>query len=94
MFVLGGVAAGPGDVRRLVEEIEVTYGSMTPIDAVLGFGTQPDGDAIGRLDEAVTAQLGVAGVTTLAVRPDRYIGLRHDGTDHRALATYLEALAG
>ena len=38
---------------------------------------------VGRIDESVAAQLGVDGVTVLAVRPDRYVGLRDDGGDPR-----------
>ena len=36
--------------------------------------------------------LGVVGVTVLAVRPDRYIGLRDDSGDPEAVDAYLEAL--
>jgi hypothetical protein len=32
------------------------------------------------------------GVTVLAVRPDRYIGLRDDSGDPRAVGAYLDAL--
>jgi len=31
-------------------------------------------------------------VTVLAVRPDRYVGLRDDGGDPRAVEAYLNAL--
>jgi hypothetical protein len=34
----------------------------------------------------------VAGVTVLGVRPDRYIGLRHDKGDLRAVEAYLDGL--
>ena len=40
-------------------------------------------DAVaGTMDEAVAAELGVVDVTILAVRPDRYVGLRDDRGDH------------
>ena len=39
------------------------------------------------------AELVVAGVTVVAVRPDRYIGLRDDRGDPRAVQAYLDALA-
>jgi 2-polyprenyl-6-methoxyphenol hydroxylase-like FAD-dependent oxidoreductase len=93
VIVLGGNAAGPGEVVQLVDEIDALRGSTMPIDAVLGFSSQPDGGSIGRIDESVTDQLGVVGVTTIAIRPDRYVGLRHDGTDYQALARYFESLA-
>jgi hypothetical protein len=40
----------------------------------------------------VAAQLGVVGVTVLGVRPDRYIGLRDDSGDPRAVEEYFDAL--
>ena len=50
-------------------------------------------DAVaGTMDEAVAAQLGVVDVTILAVRPDRYVGLRDDRGDPRAVARYLDGL--
>lgn len=94
VIVLGGEAAAPGAVQQLVEEFEATLGSTTPTDAVLGFSRQPDGEAIGRIDERVTNQLGVVGVTTLVIRPDRYIGLRQDGEDTQPVAEYFESLTG
>jgi hypothetical protein len=48
--------------------------------------------AVGTMDEAVAAQLGVVDVTILAVRPDRYVGLRDDSGDPRVVAEYLERL--
>ena len=50
-------------------------------------------DAVaGTMDEAVAAQLGVVDVTILAVRPDRYVGLRDDRGDPRVVAEYLDGL--
>jgi 2-polyprenyl-6-methoxyphenol hydroxylase-like FAD-dependent oxidoreductase len=47
---------------------------------------------VGTTDEAVAAQLGVVDVTILAVRPDRYVGLRDDRGDPRVVARYLAGL--
>ena len=47
---------------------------------------------VGTMDEAVAAQLGVVDVTILAVRPDRYVGLRDDRGDPRVVAEYLDGL--
>jgi hypothetical protein len=93
VIVLGGDAAAPGDVLHLVEDIEATCGS-TPTDLVFGFSSQPDGETIGRIDERVTNQLGVVGLTTLVIRPDRYIGLRHDGAEGQVVSRYFEWLTG
>ena len=43
--------------------------------------------------ESIAEQLGVRGLTVLAVRPDRYVGLRHDGADPGAVGRYLEAVS-
>ena len=43
-------------------------------------------------DDAVAAQLGVIDVTVLAVRPDRYIGLRDDSGDAAVVDAYLDGL--
>jgi hypothetical protein len=40
----------------------------------------------------VAAQLGITGVTVLAVRPDRYIGLRDDSGNGEVLDAYLDNL--
>jgi 2-polyprenyl-6-methoxyphenol hydroxylase-like FAD-dependent oxidoreductase len=47
---------------------------------------------VGTTDEALAAQLGVVDVTILAVRPDRYVGLRDDRGDPRVVARYLDGL--
>jgi hypothetical protein len=43
------------------------------------------------MERSVADQLGIEAVTVLAVRPDRYIGFRHDGTNLRALERYFGA---
>jgi 2-polyprenyl-6-methoxyphenol hydroxylase-like FAD-dependent oxidoreductase len=90
LIVLGGPQADSGRVGNLVADLE---GLSDPaVDAVVGLSTHPDSPQVGRIDESVAAQLGVAGVTVLGVRPDRYIGLRDDGGDPMAVAAYLNAL--
>jgi len=50
-------------------------------------------DAVGgTMDATLAAQLGVVDVTILAVRPDRYVGLRDDRGDPRVVARYLDGL--
>jgi hypothetical protein len=90
LIVIGGPQADPGRVGKLLTELEQRSGA--PVDAVVGLCTRPGGPQVGRIDESVAAQLGVAGVTVLGVRPDRYIGLRDDSGDPRAVRAYLNAL--
>jgi 2-polyprenyl-6-methoxyphenol hydroxylase-like FAD-dependent oxidoreductase len=90
LIVLGGPRADPSQIGRLVAEL----GGHTSaaVDAVVGLCTSPGGPQVGRIDESTAAQLGVLGVTVLAVRPDRYIGLRDDSGDPGPVVAYLEAL--
>jgi hypothetical protein len=91
LLVLGGPDAKPARVGELVRELDRHLGSPA-VDAVVGLGIRPDGPAVGRIDESLAAALGITGVTVLAVRPDRYVGLRDDSGDPRAVDDYLEAL--
>ena len=45
-------------------------------------------------DDATAAQLGVEGITLLAVRPDGYVGLRADADHVDALAAYRRRITG
>ena len=92
VIVIGGPAADPGAVPYLVQRLEATYGGSTIVSAVFGFSTRPDGGAVGRIDADVAERLGIDGVTVLAIRPDRYIGLRYDGIEPEAVAHYFESL--
>jgi 2-polyprenyl-6-methoxyphenol hydroxylase-like FAD-dependent oxidoreductase len=90
LIVLGGPQADPRRVGEVVTELEGR--SDAAVDAVVGLSTRPAGSPVGRIEESVAAQLGVVGVTVLAVRPDRYVGFRDDAGDPRAVEAYLEAL--
>jgi hypothetical protein len=43
---------------------------------------------VGRIDGSAADQLGIDGITLLAVRPDGYVGLRSDQGHLRALQHY------
>jgi 2-polyprenyl-6-methoxyphenol hydroxylase-like FAD-dependent oxidoreductase len=94
LIVLGGPAADPGAVSALVERLEAEAGGSPVLDAVLGFTTRPGAGAVGRIDESVADLLGIGAIAVLAIRPDRYIGLRIDGTDREPVGRYLESLRG
>jgi 2-polyprenyl-6-methoxyphenol hydroxylase-like FAD-dependent oxidoreductase len=93
LLVLGGQEAAAGDVLELVGTLETAHAGSRLIDAVLGLCTQEADEPIGRIDASVADQLGIDAVTILAVRPDRYIGLRHNGRDPHAVRAYLDGLS-
>jgi 2-polyprenyl-6-methoxyphenol hydroxylase-like FAD-dependent oxidoreductase len=80
LLVLGGPQAEAGHVSDLVEQLQRRAGAV--VEAVIGLS----------LEASLAAQLGVVGVTVLAVRPDRYIGFRDDAADPLAVEAYLETL--
>jgi hypothetical protein len=94
VIVVGGPAADPGAVADLVELLEDAHDESPAVEAVFGFSTRPGESVVGRIDEESAEGLGIDAVTVLAIRPDRYVGLRHDGTDPEAVARYLESLTG
>jgi 2-polyprenyl-6-methoxyphenol hydroxylase-like FAD-dependent oxidoreductase len=92
VFVIGGPAAHPGAVGDLVGELEATHRGSTALEAVLGFSTRHNESAVGWIDEEVAELLGINGLTVLAIRPDRYVGLRDDAAAPEPVAHYLESL--
>jgi 2-polyprenyl-6-methoxyphenol hydroxylase-like FAD-dependent oxidoreductase len=92
LIVVGGRTADPVTIPELVEALEVKYRGSAVVEAVFGFSTRPGGSTVGRIDQGATERLGIDGVTVLAIRPDRYVGLRHDGTEPEAVERYVESL--
>ncbi|HKH13890.1 MAG TPA: hypothetical protein VKA47_04455, partial [Solirubrobacterales bacterium] len=93
LLVLGGREASADDVHDLVTALDAAYAGSPVVGAVLGLCAEPAGLPIGRIDASVADQLGIENVTVLAVRPDRFIGFRHDRQDPGALQAYLGALS-
>ena len=92
--MIGGPAVSAERVAGLLAELGATIEAGTPFDAAFGFTVEGAGAGLGRIDAATAAQFGIDGITLLAVRPDRYIGLRRDEPGGAAaLSTYLAALA-
>ena len=85
LLVLGGPDAEPAEMLALAESLEREYSGSPVVDAAV---------AVERLEPAVAAKLGINGITVLAVRPDRYVGLRHDGADPDAVRGYVAGLTG
>jgi 2-polyprenyl-6-methoxyphenol hydroxylase-like FAD-dependent oxidoreductase len=94
VIVLGGPDADPAAVAGLAARLEAAHADSPVVDAILGFSVRPGADEAGRIDNEVAELLGVDGVTVLVIRPDRYVGLRHDGADAEPVARYLDALTG
>jgi 2-polyprenyl-6-methoxyphenol hydroxylase-like FAD-dependent oxidoreductase len=92
LLVIGGPGAAHGEAREVAERLESEYAGSPLVGAVFGLCMKGDGQEVGRLDGAVADQLGIEGLTVLAVRPDRYVGLRHNRGDPEAVRDYLEAL--
>jgi hypothetical protein len=88
LFVLGGPRSDPAQVAALVTKF--TTRSWAIVGAVVGLSTNPGGaQPTGKLPMSVAAQLDVTDVTVLAVRPDRYIGLRDDSGNGELADAYL-----
>ena len=91
VFIIGGKATSCDDVDTAMTLVRSSLGDAPAFSAVVGFCVAPALPGVGRIDEAVADQLGVDGLTMLAVRPDRFVGLRHDGEALAPLVRYFEA---
>jgi 2-polyprenyl-6-methoxyphenol hydroxylase-like FAD-dependent oxidoreductase len=92
VLVLGGKAVSCEEVLELANGIQALSADSPVIDVVLGFCVGTARAGLGGMGESVADQLGIEGMIVLAVRPDRFIGFRHDGMDPQALARYLDGL--
>ena len=92
LLVIGGPEAAPGQVAELAAALEDAHSSSPVVDAVIGLSAETEISPIGEIGEFASERLGIEGVTVLAVRPDHYVGFRHDGRDPGAVQAYLDAL--
>jgi 2-polyprenyl-6-methoxyphenol hydroxylase-like FAD-dependent oxidoreductase len=90
VLVLGGRKGDPRRVANLVAELGRRPSAA--IAAVVGLSTRHGDRQVGHIPRSVATQLGVVDVTILVVRPDRYIGLRDDQGDLRAVEAYVNGL--
>jgi 2-polyprenyl-6-methoxyphenol hydroxylase-like FAD-dependent oxidoreductase len=90
LLVLAGPEADLARAGALLADLEGLAGGV--VEAVVGLSTGGGDPRLGRMDASTAADLGVAGLTVLAVRPDRYIGLRDDDGDAEAVRAYLGSL--
>lgn len=94
ILVLGGPQTGAQQVLALKRDVEAMVAGSRVVDAVLGFSAREASAGIGHMDASVAEELGVDGLTVLGIRPDRYVGFRHDGGDPAAVDHYLRGLLG
>ena len=90
VLVVGGRAVSHEEVLESTNGVQALSMDSPVIDAVLGFCVGTARSEIGGIEDSVADELGIEGMTILAVRPDRFIGFRHDGMDLEALARYLD----
>jgi hypothetical protein len=93
VLVVGGKAASCEEVLETTLRTEAAVAASPVIDAVVGLCAQPRDVRIGWIDASTADALGINRVAVLAVRPDRYVGFRHDGADVGPLLDYVEAFA-
>jgi hypothetical protein len=88
LFVLGGQGTSAADVAAVLVRLQ-SVADPEFVDAAYGFVVGEDYETdqetadprIGTTAAETAAQLGVESITVLAVRPDRFIGMRRDGAD-------------
>ena len=94
LLVLGGPEADAGQVLEAKRVLEGPIARSAMVDAVLGFSVQPATPDLGQMDDVVAGELGMERLTVLAIRPDRYVGLRRDASDPAIVERYLKGLEG
>jgi 2-polyprenyl-6-methoxyphenol hydroxylase-like FAD-dependent oxidoreductase len=90
LLVIGGKSTPGNVIVGLVSELRGLCRGSAIIDSVIGLCVHPEGGQTGRIDEEIADQLGVEATTILAIRPDRFVGLRHDGVDCPAVSRYID----
>jgi 2-polyprenyl-6-methoxyphenol hydroxylase-like FAD-dependent oxidoreductase len=82
------------ELPRLLAELEEIAAGSPLFEAAFAFAAEPGAPApVGTVDPAAAAELGVAGITLLAVRPDRHLGFRSDRGDVAELQGYAALVA-
>jgi 2-polyprenyl-6-methoxyphenol hydroxylase-like FAD-dependent oxidoreductase len=89
LMLLGGPTANPSALLALHAALQkhVRDSPLFETAVALTAGASVP-DSIGHLEPAAAAQLGIAGTTLLAIRPDGYVGLRADRDHLAALERY------
>ena len=95
LILVGGPTANPSELTALDATLQQHAKDSTLFEAVVAL-TAADSvsDSIGHIDAGAASQLGMEGITLLAIRPDGYIGLRSDHGHLAALQRYADCLTG
>lgn len=99
VLVIGGRGAEWEEVLDCTLRIEEAIIDSPLISSVIGLCVQPANQSnradqrIGRIHRDIAERLGIEELTILAVRPDRYVGFRHDGADVVSIGNYLDAFS-
>lgn len=99
LLVLGGPGRTAAEVAGVLDAVSAAAG-VGIVDAAYGFvvdGAAADAEVVGvgTMSAETATRLEVSDLTVLAVRPDRYVGLRWDGADATGAAAvreYVECL--
>jgi len=96
VLVLGGPGTPAGAVAGVLDRI-ATVAENPFVEAAYGFVVgDSDDPRVGTMPAETAGELGVTDLTVLAIRPDRFIGMRRDGSDvdgAEDLADYLATLS-
>jgi 2-polyprenyl-6-methoxyphenol hydroxylase-like FAD-dependent oxidoreductase len=90
VLVLGRAADAASGVADALAPL---VGSSPLVDAVVGLAASDIAPGVGSVPTHVLDTLGVGTVTTLVVRPDRFVGCRVDGTDTSLVPEHLARIA-
>jgi 2-polyprenyl-6-methoxyphenol hydroxylase-like FAD-dependent oxidoreductase len=93
VLVIGGRDATSEEVLDWTERVETAVVDSPLISSVIGLCANSADQRIGRIREDVAEQLGIDRLTIVAVRPDRFVGFRHDGGDVSSIVNYLDVFS-
>jgi 2-polyprenyl-6-methoxyphenol hydroxylase-like FAD-dependent oxidoreductase len=95
LLLVGGPSANPTELAAMHAALQQQAKDSTLFEAAIALTAGTHGsDSIGHLDPVAASQLGMEGITLLAIRPDGYIGLRSDRDHLAALERYAARLTG
>ena len=92
LFVLGSDGASATTVAAVLDRLRSVPGAPF-VEAAYGFVVGEGNELVGTMSPETATELGVDELTVLAIRPDRFIGLRRDGAETAGTEYLLDYLA-